>query len=200
MKVYSVYTYCSVGEDGIEVFDDKDEMEHFLQNDVKDVISTLKKDGMNPIIDWTNPVEIYVPEKNVSYVWEKFEGEIHKKSDSKIMGSYKYEKMNWKEFSNFLLTLKEGDSVNFGCKCDKDLMNSDLDFSDIDYWYSATMLSSESRGNNSLYIFVEWLEGDEEFTIPINLDFEESIKTFFENNCFLGSADSFVYVDLELKQ
>lgn len=119
-----------------------------------------------------------------------------------------YKKLNAEGFSNFLLTLKDGDTVNFGCTCDSDLDGSDLDWMKIENWYFAKIIHIDKY--DSRFILIDYCGGEEAFAIPLNNYSEErdeddkrivsgAVKKFFKENDYLGSTDDFVYVEIETK-
>ena len=116
--------------------------------------------------------------------------------------------MNCKEFAEYLLTLKTGDHVDFGCDIG-DLTHEELaeryedDPYSVECWYFARVMEIKEYG--SRFILLDYAGGEEAFAIPLNnykntCDEDDQyivpgyIETFFKRTDNIGE---YVYVEME---
>ena len=117
--------------------------------------------------------------------------------------------MNCDEFAQYLLTLKTGDTVEFGCDPGVDFPNEMPDVHSVTAWYFAKVIiipEYESR-----FILIDYCGGESAFAIPLNCyknccdgDDEyivpEYVKEYFMRHCAdLNGIDDFVFVEMEDK-
>jgi hypothetical protein len=116
--------------------------------------------------------------------------------------------MNCKEFAEYLLTLKTGDTVEFGT----DIGPLELDELEeayaedpgvVECWYFARVIEIKEYG--SRFILLDYAGGEEAFAIPLNgykntADDDDKeivpgyVELFFENN---NNIVEYVYVEME---
>ena len=115
--------------------------------------------------------------------------------------------MTCKEFSDYLLTLKTGDTIEFGCSADCDWPNETPTSSyDVSEWYFARVMQIEEYG--SRFILIDYAGGEEAYAIPLNCykdccdeDDKHIVPTFVEtyfrsHNRFLSGVDDVVFVEM----
>lgn len=110
--------------------------------------------------------------------------------------------MNIKEFTEYLLTLKTGDTIEFGCSTE----NETPEIDDVEDWYFARVMKIPEY--DSRFILIDYAGGEEAFAIPLNnyTDFCDEddmrivpkyVKDYFNNyNRFLNGENSLVFVDI----
>ena len=114
--------------------------------------------------------------------------------------------MNCKEFTEYLLTLKTGDTIEFGIDPGRDWPDETPDVMDVTAWYFATVM--EIKGYGSRFILIDYAGGEEAFAIPLNgyCDYcdeddkqivPEFVKQYFKNHRELNGVDDFVFVEME---
>lgn len=117
--------------------------------------------------------------------------------------------MNCKGFTEYLLTLKTGDEINFAVDPGCDWPDEVPDVMDATGWYFAKVM--EIKGYGSRFILLDYAGGEEAFAIPLNgyrnyCDEDDRhivpdyVKYYFENHRELGSVDYFVFVEMEDKE
>lgn len=115
--------------------------------------------------------------------------------------------MNCDEFAQHLLTLTEGDTVEFACDPGAEWPDKVPDVRDVECWYFAKVIvipEYESR-----FILIDYCGGEEAFAIPLNCyqnHCDEDDKTivpqyvreYFSGHCRnLDSIDDYVFVEME---
>lgn len=115
--------------------------------------------------------------------------------------------MNWQEFASHLLTLKNGDTVEFACDPGVDWPDETPDVHDVECWYFARVMvipEYESR-----FILIDYCGGEEAFAIPLNCYSDHCdeddrqlvpgfVKSYFGGHCRgLCGVDDFVFVEME---
>lgn len=116
--------------------------------------------------------------------------------------------MNCKEFAEYLLTLKTGDTVEFGTDIGTLELNEleEAYANDpwvVERWYFARVMEIKEYG--SRFILLDYAGGEEAFAIPLNgyrntADDDDKqivpgyVELFFENNDSIGGC---VYVEME---
>lgn len=114
--------------------------------------------------------------------------------------------MNIKEFSDFLATLKHGETINFGTFVCSSRINEITDPDDVENWYFATVM--EIKEYRSRFILIDYAGGGQAYAIPLDGDNDtcdaaykyivsEYIKQFFLSCSDLGSLQAKVYVELD---
>ena len=115
--------------------------------------------------------------------------------------------MNWQEFAAHLLTLKNGDTVEFACDPGVAWPDEVPDVENMECWYFARVMTIPEY--ESRFILIDYCGGEEEFAIPLNCysnycdadDYRivhDFVKTYFNDHCGgLGSIDDFVFVEME---
>ena len=116
--------------------------------------------------------------------------------------------MNYKEFSDYLLTLKTGDTIEFGCSTDCDFPNEIPTVNDVSDWYFARVM--EIKEYCSRFILIDYAGGEEAFAIPLNgyknccdEDDEHIVPSYVKqyfcsyHNRFLDSLNDIVFVEME---
>lgn len=115
--------------------------------------------------------------------------------------------MNCEEFAQHLLTLKNGDVVEFGCDPGPAWPDEVPDPSDVTTWYFAKVI--EIKGYNSRFILLDYCGGEEAFAIPLNgykngCDEDDRrfvprfVKHYFsDHNIHLNGPDDHVFVEME---
>lgn len=117
--------------------------------------------------------------------------------------------MTCKEFAQHLLTLKNGDTVEFACDPGVNWPDEVPDVDDVECWYFARVIvipEYESR-----FILIDYCGGEEAFAIPLNCyrsycdqDDMTIVPRYVEEyfNCRCGHLDSdndYVFVEMEEK-
>ena len=114
--------------------------------------------------------------------------------------------MDCDEFSEYLLTLKTGDVVNFGCYPGTDWPNEMPDRYSVSGWYFVKVM--EIPEYESRFILIDYLGGTEAFAIPLNSCSDycdeddkwivpKKVEEFFENCDNSGSVTDYVFVEME---
>lgn len=114
--------------------------------------------------------------------------------------------MNEKEFADYLLTLKTGDTIEFGVDPGCEWPDEVLEVSDVTGWYFAKVMEIKEYG--SRFILLDYAGGEEAFAIPLNNykdccdDDDRSIvpkyvKHYFENHKELNGISDYVFVEME---
>lgn len=111
--------------------------------------------------------------------------------------------MNIKEFTEYLLTLKTGDTIEFGCSAE----NETPEIDDVEDWYFARVMKIPEYG--SRFILIDYAGGEEAFAIPLNnyKDFCDEddihivpkyVTDYFNNyNRFLTGESDLVFVEIK---
>lgn len=114
--------------------------------------------------------------------------------------------MDCDEFAEHLLTLKTGDTVEFGtdpgCAWPDEIPKLD----DVTAWYFARVMKIPEY--ESRFILIDYAGGEEAFAIPLNCykdycDDDDKwivpnrVKEFFENCINIGSVTDYVFVEME---
>ena len=114
--------------------------------------------------------------------------------------------MNCKEFTEYLLTLKTGDTIEFGVDPGCAWPDEVPDVMDVSGWYFARVMEIKEYG--SRFILLDYAGGEEAFAIPLN-NYNNScdeddrcvvpgfVKYYFENHRELNGVDDFVFVEME---
>lgn len=115
--------------------------------------------------------------------------------------------MNCSEFAQYLLTLKNGDTVEFACDPGVNWPDEVPDVTDVECWYFARVMvipEYESR-----FILIDYCGGEEAFAIPLNCysdrcDMDDHqivpdfVEEYFKGHCRnLDSINDFVFVEME---
>ena len=115
--------------------------------------------------------------------------------------------MNHEEFAQHLLTLKDGDTIEFACDPGVAWPNEIPDVTDVECWYFARVMvipEYESR-----FILIDYCGGEEAFAIPLNcyqhhcdeddkIIVPEYVKKYFRGHCRnLTSIYDYVFVEME---
>ena len=114
--------------------------------------------------------------------------------------------MQAKEFSEFLLTLKTGDTIDFGTDPGWLWPDATPEVKDVTAWYFATVI--HIPGYCSRFILLDYAGGEAAYAIPLNAYSDEPdeddkwivydyVKRFFENCNDIGHADDYVFVEME---
>lgn len=115
--------------------------------------------------------------------------------------------MNYIEFAAYLLTLKDGDVIEFGCDAGGGWPEETPEVHDVECWYFARIISIPEY--SSRFILIDYCGGEEAFAIPLNCYqnhcdeddrniVPEFVKRFFCNHCLnLGSIDDYVFVEIK---
>lgn len=115
--------------------------------------------------------------------------------------------MNYKEFAEHLLTLKTGNTVEFGCSAECDYPNEMPDADDVADWYFARVMEIKEYG--SRFILIDYAGGEEAFAIPLNCYTDHCdeddrhivpgfVKEYFcKHNRFLNGVDDEVFVEMD---
>ena len=115
-------------------------------------------------------------------------------------------RMNCKEFTEYLLTLKTGDTIEFGIDPGCSWPDEAPDITDVSAWYFARVMEIKEYG--SRFILIDYAGGEEAFAIPLNgykncCDEDDKyivpyfVKSYFENHRELTGIDDFVFVEME---
>lgn len=114
--------------------------------------------------------------------------------------------MNCDEFAQYLLTLKTGDTIEFGTNPGVEWPDEVQDVNNVGAWYFARVMEIPEYG--SRFILLDYAGGEEAFAIPLNGDHNYCdeddkwivpgyVKHYFENHRELGGADCHVFVEME---
>ncbi len=115
--------------------------------------------------------------------------------------------MNCEQFTNHLLTLKDGDEINFACFLGVDQEEMErYDVNDAECWYFAKVMVIPEY--DSRFILIDYCGGEEAYAIPLNnyadrRDEDDMhivptyVKEFFQRCISLGSVQHTVYVVFE---
>lgn len=74
--------------------------------------------------------------------------------------------MNCKDFADYLLTLKTGDTIEFGIDPGYSWPDVVPDPEDVNGWYFAKVMEIEQY--SSRFILIDYAGGEEAFAIPLN--------------------------------
>lgn len=111
------------------------------------------------------------------------------------------------QFTQRLLTLKDGDEINFACILDVEESESERFYPyDAECWYFAKVMHLAEY--ESRFILIDYCGGEEAFAIPLNnyanrRDEDDKqivpvyVKEFFRRCPNLGSINKTVYVEFE---
>lgn len=113
------------------------------------------------------------------------------------------EPMNCSEFAAYLLTLKSGDEIYFGCDLEHDSEDSEVIPENVGCWYFARVMEIKEFG--SRFILLDYAGGEEAFAIPLNgykncCDEDDAhivpsfVKRYWEYNYNIHDV---VYVEME---
>ena len=117
------------------------------------------------------------------------------------------EPMTCKEFADYLLTLKDGDEINFGCDPGCEWPDEVPEPNDVTAWYFARVMHIE--GYSSRFILLDYCGGEEAFAIPLNnyknerdMDDESIVHRYVRDyfagyNCYLTGINDIVFVEME---
>ena len=114
--------------------------------------------------------------------------------------------MNCEEFTQYLLTLKTGDTIEFGTEPGCDWPNEMPSINDVEAWYFARVMEIKEYG--SRFILLDYAGGEEAFAIPLNGDRDYCdeddkwlvpgyVRRYFETHRELGGVDCHVFVEME---
>ena len=109
--------------------------------------------------------------------------------------------MNCEEFAQYLLTLKTGDCIDFGCYTTSD--KEEITDNDVECWYFAKVMEIPEYG--SRFILLDYAGGEEAYAIPLNnykncCDEDDKyivpkyVEEYFRRN---GNIHEIVYVEME---
>lgn len=115
--------------------------------------------------------------------------------------------MTCDEFAQHLLTMSDGDIVEFGCDPGVGWHDEYLEPQDVKCWYFAKKMSVP--GYNSRFILIDYCGGEEAFAIPLSCNgdrYDEDdrrivpqyVHDFFNRCNNLTSDKDCVYVELEV--
>ena len=117
------------------------------------------------------------------------------------------EPMTCNEFADYLLSLKDGDEICFGCDSGGVYPDEVPEVKDVTAWYFARVVYIE--GYSSRFILLDYCGGEEAFAIPLNnyknerdMDDEEVVHRYVRNyfngyNCYLTGINDIVFVEME---
>lgn len=114
--------------------------------------------------------------------------------------------MNCNEFAEYLLTLKTGDTIEFGVDPGCEWPDEIPEPENVSCWYFARVM--EITKYNSRFILLDYAGGEEAFAIPLNgykncCDEDDMrivpsyVRHYFENHRELTGVDDFVFVEME---
>lgn len=114
--------------------------------------------------------------------------------------------MQYSDFADLLLTLKEGQTIEFACSTDVDFPNEIPEPNECTAWYFARILCIPEY--QSRFILIDYAGGEEAFAIPLNgycrsFDMDDKeivkgmVKTFFKYCLSLGNINDYVFVEME---
>lgn len=110
--------------------------------------------------------------------------------------------MNYDEFAEFLLTMKDGDIVEFGTDPGVNWPDEEPDVNDVTAWYFAKVTCIPEY--ESRFILIDYCGGESAFAIPLSVcrdgcDEDDrwlvpiKVKEFFEN---CNDVDEYVFVEM----
>ena len=117
------------------------------------------------------------------------------------------EPMTCKEFADYLLTLKDGEEIYFGCDPGCSWPDEVPEVNDVTAWYFAKVIYLE--GYSSRFILIDYCGGEEAFAIPLNnyqnerdMDDESIVHQYVRNyfsghNSYLTGVCDIVFVEME---
>ena len=116
--------------------------------------------------------------------------------------------MNCQEFAEYLLTLKTGDEIYFGCDPGIEWPDETPQVNEVTGWYFAKVF--HIPGQESRFILLDYCGGEEAFAIPLNNYQEESdmddrhivpeyVKRYFNNHNYITNENDYVFVEMEEK-
>ena len=116
------------------------------------------------------------------------------------------EPMTCEEFAKFLLTLRTGDEITFGCDTRVDYPNEIPEPNDVECWYFARVM--EINEYCSRFILLDYAGGEEAFAIPLNSDYDwcdgddetivpSYVKMYFNNHRMIAGETDVVFVEVE---
>ena len=114
--------------------------------------------------------------------------------------------MSCEQFADYLLTLKTGDTIEFGIEPGASWPDLVPEPDDVTAWYFAKVM--EIEGYNSRFILLDYAGGEEAFAIPLNgykntCDEDDKfivpsyVKQYFSNHRELTGVNDFVFVEME---
>jgi len=115
--------------------------------------------------------------------------------------------MTCDDFAQHLLTLKNGDTVEFGCDPGVDWPDEIPDTHSVEAWYFARVI--EIPEYTSRFILIDYAGGESAFAIPLNCykngsdgDDEyivpQYVKEYFKGHCpDINGIDDYVFVEME---
>ena len=115
--------------------------------------------------------------------------------------------MNCEQFSEYLLTLKDGDIIFFALFLDADDKEHEYyDANDAECWYFAKVMFLPEH--DSRFILIDYCGGEEAFAIPLNnyanrrdeddrIIVPKYVKDFFERYLSHDGENSIVYVEFK---
>ena len=115
--------------------------------------------------------------------------------------------MNCDEFAQYLLTLKNGDTIEFGCDPGVNWPEKDPDVHSVKAWYFARVISIPEYF--SRFILIDYAGGESAYAIPLNGYKNESdgddeyivpqyVKRYFKECCTdLCGVNDYVFVEME---
>lgn len=114
--------------------------------------------------------------------------------------------MTCNEFAQHLLTLKNGDTVEFGTDPGCIYPGETPDINDVTGWYFARVM--EIPEYQSRFILLDYAGGEEAFAIPLNCYKNECdeddkrivpkyVEKYFKNHRELTGTDDYVFVEME---
>lgn len=113
--------------------------------------------------------------------------------------------MNCDEFAQHLLTMSDGDTVEFACDPGVKWPDEEPTLEDVECWYFAKMISFS--GYESRFILIDYCGGEEAFAIPLSYNSErygeydkpivpEYVHNFFNQCVNLSSDKDYVFVEM----
>jgi hypothetical protein len=115
--------------------------------------------------------------------------------------------MNCEEFAQYLLTLKNGDTVEFGCDPGVSWPDEVPDIDSVEAWYFARVIHIPEY--TSRFILIDYAGGESAYAIPLNCYKNECdgddayivpqyVKEYFKRCCpDLAGEESYVFVEME---
>ena len=114
--------------------------------------------------------------------------------------------MSCDAFAEYLLTLKTGDTIEFGIDPGASWPDLAPESQDVSAWYFARVM--EIKEYNSRFILLDYAGGEEAFAIPLNnyqncCDEDDRhivpsyVKRYFSNHRELNGVNDFVFVEME---
>ena len=117
------------------------------------------------------------------------------------------EPMTCKEFADYLLTLKDGDVIYFGCDPGCVWPDEVPEVNNVTAWYFAKVMKLDGYG--SRFILIDYCGGEEAFAIPLNnyqngCDMDDEsivpkyVRRYFDGyNSYLTGINDIVFVEME---